>query len=148
MKPMDMDNVLQVVAMKAGEGNQAEGDYYGPDGLIHCGKCGSRKQREITKPSGGTMIVPVRCQCHMLEYRRWQEEQAAYEENTRIKKLPINEIQNAGVAGCTFAAAKENKALAEYCYFRKTCVNGNKSSAALSSPGWSGIRGKTAAVGT
>lgn len=42
----------------------AEGDYVGDDGLLHCGRCGERKQRWFEVPAMGIRkLVYMRCPC-------------------------------------------------------------------------------------
>lgn len=41
---MDLTGVLPI--SESGAERLAEGDHIGEDGLVYCGKCGSRKQRQ------------------------------------------------------------------------------------------------------
>lgn len=62
-----------------------EGDYV-KDGLLHCGKCHTPKQREFTFP-WGTMKPFLMCQCQKVRYQREEEEKKALEFCEKVHRL-------------------------------------------------------------
>lgn len=65
MNPMEKA-IRGIVAMANANNPQEDGDYYDADGFLMCGKCHTRKQREINLPEiagGGTCKVNERCKC-------------------------------------------------------------------------------------
>lgn len=47
----------------AGNSNIMPEDFTGEDGLLYCGKCHTRKEREIIWLDGTVKRVPVVCKC-------------------------------------------------------------------------------------
>lgn len=76
---MDLTGVLPI--SESGTERLAEGDRIGEDGLVYCGKCGSRKQLRV-KFGDKTHVVRCVCKCESkeLEEKKRQEE---YEEQMR-----------------------------------------------------------------
>ena len=76
---MDLTGVLPI--SESGAERLAEGDRIGEDGLVYCGKCGSRKQLRV-KFGDKTHVVRCVCKCESkeLEEKKRQEE---YEEQMR-----------------------------------------------------------------
>lgn len=64
-----------------------EKDYIGPDGLLMCGCCHTRRQTVIDVPLIGQRTVPVMCSCDIARREREEEERRALEEMERIKQL-------------------------------------------------------------
>ena len=60
--------------LKPSESYIGDRDYIGKDGLLHCGKCHTRKEREINWFGKGTRKVPVMCKCKE-EANRIRDEQ-------------------------------------------------------------------------
>lgn len=75
-----IDTIIEDIA--AAVPGEAPGDYTGPDGLLYCGKCRTRKQLRVTI-FGAEMIVPCICHCEAEarrredeQFHRWQREEA------------------------------------------------------------------------
>ena len=69
---MYIEIMNQIIDACNGNIKPQEGDYIGDDGLLYCGKCGTRKQTEITVM--GEVKRPM-CLCKCAAERREQEKQ-------------------------------------------------------------------------
>lgn len=91
---------LAAMAQLSLETNAAvEGDYMDAEGYLCCGKCGGRKQSDVTVPGvpglgieAHTMRVGVACPCRRAELAR-QEEQ----ENARRHAETVERLKRAGM---------------------------------------------------
>lgn len=79
-----------------------DGDYIGEDGFLHCGKCRTRKQRDITI-CGVKQIVPVICKCRAAEREVEKEQVRRREMQSRINQLIREGVYEPGFADCSFA---------------------------------------------
>lgn len=73
------EKVLASIADSAGS---LPDDYIGSDGLLYCGQCNTRKEREIIWFDGKPKKVPVMCKCR-AEEERLKKEQMQKEEEMR-----------------------------------------------------------------
>lgn len=72
----DIGNTLSAIASRAAAANPKEdGDYYGPDGLLYCHKCGTAKQTEVQLPWKDEPQI-VACLCKCMKEQRDREEAA------------------------------------------------------------------------
>lgn len=79
-----------------------DGDYIGNDGFLYCGKCHTRKQRDITI-CGVNQIVPVICKCRVAEREAEKEQVRRREMQGRINQLITEGVYDTGYADCTFS---------------------------------------------
>jgi len=69
-------------------------DYIGADGFLYCGKCNTRKERNITLFDGKTRRVPVMCKCR-TEAEQLRKEQMQKEEEMRsIQRARISSMMD------------------------------------------------------
>lgn len=69
-------------------------DYIGADGFLYCGKCNTRKERNITLFDGKTRRVPVMCKCR-TEAEQLRKEQMQKEEEMRsIRRARISSMMD------------------------------------------------------
>lgn len=69
-------------------------DYIGSDGLLYCGQCNTRKEREIIWFDGKPKKVPVMCKCR-AEGERLKKEQMQKEEEMRsIQRAKISSMMD------------------------------------------------------
>lgn len=93
----------------------AEGDHIGEDGLVYCGKCGSRKQLRV-KFGDETHVVRCVCKCESkeLEEKKRQEE---YEEQmrriNRLKEASMMDKKYREVTFDKYEVREENKKVFE-----------------------------------
>lgn len=93
----------------------AEGDHIGEDGLVYCGKCGSRKQLRV-KFGDKTHVVRCVCKCESkeLEEKKRQEE---YEEQmrriNRLKEASMMDKKYREVTFDKYEVREENKKVFE-----------------------------------
>lgn len=69
---------------------QVEGDYFGSDGLLYCGKCNTPKQTRRTLPpmlGGGEKILPCTCKCQEEEYQENERRKKDREDQRTIDRL-------------------------------------------------------------
>ena len=109
---MDLTGVLPI--SESGAERLAEGDHIGEDGLVYCGKCGSRKQLRV-KFGDKTHVVRCVCKCESkeLEEKKRQEE---YEEMRRINRLKEASMMDKKYREVTFdkyEVREENKKVFE-----------------------------------
>lgn len=78
----------------AGNPNIMPEDFTGEDGLLYCGKCHTRKEREIIWLDGTVKRVPVVCKCR-AEAERMKKEQFQKEEEMRsIQRAKISSMMD------------------------------------------------------
>lgn len=85
------EKVLASIADSAGS---LPDDYIGSDGLLYCGQCNTRKEREIIWFDGKPKKVPVMCKCR-AEGERLKKEQMQKEEEMRsIQRAKISSMMD------------------------------------------------------
>ncbi len=110
---MDLTGVLSIT--ESGAERLAEGDHIGEDGLVYCGKCGSRKQLRV-KFGDKTHVVRCVCKCESkeLEEKKRQEE---YEEQmrriNRLKEASMMDKKYREVTFDKYEVREENKKVLE-----------------------------------
>lgn len=110
---MDLTGVLPI--SESGAECLAEGDHIGEDGLVYCGKCGSRKQLRV-KFGDKTHVVRCVCKCESkeLEEKKRQEE---YEEQmrriNRMKEASMMDKKYREVTFDKYEVREENKKVFE-----------------------------------
>lgn len=110
---MDWTRVLPI--SESGAERLAEGDHIGEDGLVYCGKCGSRKQLRV-KFGDKTHVVRCVCKCESkeLEEKKRQEE---YEEQmrriNRLKEASMMDKKYREVTFDKYEVREENKKVFE-----------------------------------
>lgn len=110
---MDLTGVLPI--SESGAERLAEGDHIGEDGLVYCGKCGSRKQLRV-KFGDKTHVVRCVCKCESkeLEEKKRQEE---YEEQmrriNRLKEVSMMDKKYREVTFDKYEVREENKKVFE-----------------------------------
>ena len=110
---MDLTGVLPI--SESGAERLAEGDHIGEDGLVYCGKCGSRKQLRV-KFGDKTHVVRCVCKCESkeLEEKKRQEE---YEELmrriNRLKEASMMDKKYREVTFDKYEVREENKKVFE-----------------------------------
>lgn len=102
-----LDALMNVIGCDAP--GPAEGDFIGDDGLLHCGKCRTKKQTRFRLPEqlgGAEKIVPCACQCEVK--RREAEEAAAQRarDQERIARLRRKSLMDEMFRQSTFEHAK------------------------------------------
>ncbi len=76
--------LLPIIQAAARENTAVEGDYYDKDGFLCCGKCHTRKQREILLDEGAAPVrVHMLCKC---------KQQAVEAEKAKLQKLDDMEV--------------------------------------------------------
>ena len=84
---MTFENFIDGVAKKAAENNAVEnGDYYGDNGLLHCGKCNTPKQCNI-ELFGRKRVVYCLCKCKAEEREAERIHRLQVEKMQHIKRL-------------------------------------------------------------
>lgn len=110
---MDLTGVLPI--SESGAERLAEGDHIEEDGLVYCGKCGSRKQLRV-KFGDKTHVVRCVCKCESkeLEEKKRQEE---YEEQmrriNRLKEASMMDKKYREVTFDKYEVREENKKVFE-----------------------------------
>lgn len=81
------------------------GDYRGEDGLLYCGKCGTRKEfRHFVEFFKRDVIAPVACDCQRAAYVASVEEQQRREQMERIAGLRKSGVGDESYRRMTFSA--------------------------------------------
>lgn len=117
----------------AGNSNLEDGDYTGEDGLIYCGKCHTRKQRELTWIDESIRKVPVMCKC-MKEYANAEAERFRKEEEMHnLRRARISSMMDDNFRTATFSNYKTNsmneknyKVAMNYCQEFRTMYEKNQ----------------------
>lgn len=92
------EKVLASIADSAGS---LPDDYIGSDGLLYCGQCNTRKEREIIWFDGKPKKVPVMCKCRAEEERLKKEQMQKEEEMRSIQSNAVPNKKPEGESGRT-----------------------------------------------
>lgn len=96
---MDLTKLVDGIERKAADRIKAEqGDYYGDDGLLYCGKCNTPKQCRV-KVFDKERTPFCLCKCEVEKRDRAEDERRRVEFEKRVKELrragfPDDEMQN------------------------------------------------------
>ena len=85
------EKVLASIADSAGS---LPDDYIGSDGLLYCGQCNTRKEREIIWFDGKPKKVPVMCKCRAEEERLKKEQMQKEEEKRSIQRAKVSSMMD------------------------------------------------------
>lgn len=85
------EKVLASIADSAGS---LPDDYIGSDGLLYCGQCNTRKEREIIWLDGKPKKVPVMCKCRAEEERLKKEQMQKEEEMRSIQRAKVSSMMD------------------------------------------------------
>ena len=85
------EKVLASIADSAGS---LPDDYIGSDGLLYCGQCNTRKEREIIWFDGIPNKVPVMCKCRAEEERLKKEQMQKEEEMRSIQRAKVSSMMD------------------------------------------------------
>ncbi len=85
------EKVLANIADSAGS---LPDDYIGSDGLLYCGQCNTRKEREIIWFDGKPKKVPVMCKCRAEEEKMKKEQMQKEEEVRSIQRAKISSMMD------------------------------------------------------
>lgn len=85
------EKVLASIADSAGS---LTDDYIGSDGLLYCGQCNTRKEREIIWFDGKPKKVPVMCKCRAEEEKLKKEQMQKEEEMRSIQRAKISSMMD------------------------------------------------------
>lgn len=103
---MDVAPIINQIAQRSAQKEQP-GDYR-KEGLLYCGKCHSRKERNVAI-GGRVMRVGVMCRCQNSAYLREQEEERARAAAVKVKQLRAECIKDRGLEMCRFERAKDSQ---------------------------------------
>lgn len=84
----------KVLASIADSADSLPDDYIGSDGLLYCGRCNTRKEREIIWFDNKPKKVPVMCKCRAEEERLKKEQMQKEEEMRRIQRAKISSMMD------------------------------------------------------
>ncbi len=110
---MDLTGVLPI--SESGAERLAEGDHIGEDGLVYCGKCGSRKQLRV-KFGDKTHVVRCVCKCESKELEEKKRQEEYEEQMRRINRLKEASMMDKKYREITFdkyEVREENKKVFE-----------------------------------
>jgi DNA replication protein DnaC len=110
---MDLTGVLPIA--ESGAERMAEGDHIGEDGLVYCGKCGSRKQFRVTF-GDKTHVVRCVCKCESKEIEEKKRQEEYEEQMRRINRLKEASMMDKKYREVTFEkyeVREENKKVFE-----------------------------------
>lgn len=110
---MDLTGVLPIT--ESGTERLAEGDRIGEDGLVYCGKCGSRKQLRV-KFGDKAHVVRCVCKCESKEMEEKKRQEEYEEQMRRINRLKEASMMDKKYREVTFEkyeVREENKKVFE-----------------------------------
>ncbi len=84
----------KVLASIADSADSLPDDYTGSDGLLYCGRCNTRKEREIIWFDNKPKKVPVMCKCRAEEERLKKEQMQKEEEMRSIQRAKISSMMD------------------------------------------------------
>lgn len=94
----------------------SEGDYYGEDGFLYCGKCHTKKETVITVPNfvhpempGKKKLVPVMCKCREEEVERRRKEEEYQEQMAEIDRIKKSSLIESKFRDASFKSFQRNQ---------------------------------------
>lgn len=93
----------KVLASIADSADSLPDDYIGSDGLLYCGRCNTRKEREIIWFDNKPKKVPVMCKCRAEEERLKKEQMQKEEEMRSIQRAKISSMMDVTFRTACFA---------------------------------------------
>lgn len=100
---MNLSNYIDGIEKRAAESIKAEqGDYYGDDGLLYCGKCNTKKQTRITI-FGKEKTPFCLCKCEVERRDREETERKRAEFEKRVKEYRRMGFPESDMQDWTFA---------------------------------------------
>lgn len=93
------ENVLSGIAKKP---QMKAGDYIGEDGLLYCGKCHTRKEKELNWFGTGTRTVGIMCSCESKALEARKEQEQKEEEMQRLRRARISSMMDETFRTATF----------------------------------------------
>ena len=116
-----MNGINEIFDNLAIRAKQQEGDYYGEDQLLYCGKCGRKKETKIMVPDFQNpdaprveKIVPIICECKERELERIKQEEEHREKMLQIEQMRQNSLIESKFKNATlenFRQTKQNEKL-------------------------------------
>lgn len=86
-----LKDIVNEVFSEAGASEASGNDFVGEDGLLYCGKCGTKKETRIRFPAAGgkteTKTVPCVCKCRQEELEELRKEEEYREKQQRISSI-------------------------------------------------------------
>jgi len=111
-----MDNVSTILDNLVPEYTLVDGDFYDEEGYIVCGKCKTRKQREIIFFNNEPRRVPIACECRKKEIEAEDEHRRKEEFRQRMEALRRDGISDPAYLQYTFTNDDyRNKAVSDVC---------------------------------
>lgn len=104
--------VEKTIANIAESAKMLPNDYVGIDGLLYCGQCNTKKEREIIWLDGKSRKVPVMCKCKAEAERQKKEQMQKEEEMRNIQRAKISSMMDDTFQTATFGnfqTRKENE---------------------------------------
>lgn len=108
-----VDNVVSSIVESAVAGLTKEpymkdGDYIGDDGMLCCGKCHTRKEREIDFLGMGKRKVAIMCRCEADALEARKERERKEEEMQSIRRARISSMMDETFQTATFDNFRKN----------------------------------------
>lgn len=101
---MDVSRIVDGIEEAASVRIRAEeGDYYGDDGLLYCGKCHTKKQTRVVILEKERTPMCL-CRCEIEKRQREEEERERVRFAERVDRLRAEAFPEALMKGWTFAA--------------------------------------------
>lgn len=111
-----MDSFNTILDNLVPEYTLADGDFHDEEGYIVCGKCKTRKQREIMFFNNEPRRVPVACECRQKEIEAEEEHRRKEEFRQRMEALRRDGITDPAYWNFTFTNDDyRNKAVSDVC---------------------------------
>ena len=111
-----MEGVKAVIDRLAVRARPEDGDYYGGDGLLYCGKCKTKRESVIEIPDFGNpdapkekRIVAVTCRCREEARDRKEQEEKHRERMERIERMKKDSLIETRLKDATFATFKRTQ---------------------------------------
>lgn len=87
-----------------------DGDYIGDDGLLYCGKCNTRKEKEVNWFGAGTRKVAIICKCETAAIEARKERERRDEEMKNLRRAKISSMMDETFQTATFENYRKNNA--------------------------------------
>ena len=105
-----VENIAQDILEKlANVSYAADGDYIGDGGFLYCGKCNTRKEREIVWPDKTIRKAGVMCKCNEAESEALQKRMRKEEEMHDLRRARISSMMDNSFYSSTFDNYIKNK---------------------------------------
>ena len=104
---MALESMGDIMAGMFSRAQPEPGDYYGDDGLLVCGNCGTPRECRM-EFFGELKTMGCACKCRDDAYNKAEQERKEEQRRLRIQRMRVEGIQDDSLRGVSFADADDS----------------------------------------